>query len=120
MRSGAQSASEAVRFPQQGDLGEAEAVGLVQEVEELLGAAEDFRQRVGPAGGEEFGPVVEPWERRRHAFRHLERPHLLAQHLRMEQRLGFDGHELPAGYGSRRKCQARQQAERDGFSSTGR
>ena len=44
------------------------------------------------AGGDEVGPVLEFGLPDRRLVREIERPHLLAQDFRVEERFGFDSH----------------------------
>jgi hypothetical protein len=61
---------------------------------------------VGAAGSDEIGPVLEFGLPSRRLLGQIERPPLLAQDLRVEERFGFDSH-LPAervsGHGGKTK-----------------
>ena len=79
----------------------AEDVG--EEVREQGG----FLELVGATGGNEAGPVLEFGLPVPRLLRQTERPYLLAQDLRVEERFGFDSH-LPGG----RVCGCREKTKR--------
>ena len=63
-----------------------------EDVGQEVGQQGGFLELVGAAGSDEVGPVLEFGLPGRHLLRQVERPHLLAQDLRVEERFGFDSH----------------------------
>jgi hypothetical protein len=66
-----------------------------EDVGEEVGQQGGFLELVGAAGGDEIGPVLEFGLPGARLLRRVERPHLLAQHFRVEERFGFDSHLPP-------------------------
>ena len=63
-----------------------------EDVGEEVGEQGGFLERVGAAGSDEFGPMLEFGLPGARLLRQIERPDLLAQDFRVEERFGFDGH----------------------------
>ncbi len=78
-----------------------------EDVGQEVGEQGGFLELVSPAGGDEAGPVLEFGLPGGGLLWQDERPHLLAQDFRVEERFGFEGH-LPG----EKVCEPRRKTKR--------
>jgi hypothetical protein len=84
-------------FPRKGEsVGGLGRAGVAEQAAEDVGEEVrdegGFLELVGATGGDEAGPVLEFGLPSRRLLRQIERPHLLAQDFRVEERFGFEGY----------------------------
>src|ERR1035438_6433741 len=83
---------EAIREWLAAESGQAGAEHAAEDVGEEVWEPRACFEMVGAAGRDKFGPMLEFGLPDRRLVREIERPHLLAQDFRVEERFGFDSH----------------------------